>query len=115
MINEMNEQQLKDNLAGSASAVIFIYTPLCGTCHLARRMLEIVLELLPGLKLVSSNIHSIPYLSETWQIESVPCLLIIENGVIKRKVYAMRSVDYLYSLLNHAAFQFTTEDDNIGE
>lgn len=102
MIPEWHEQDLQNLIDQHGNMAILVYTPLCGTCHLARRMLEIVMTLLPDFRLVQTNIYSIPQYTRTWQIESVPCLLLIRDGMIVRKVYAMRSVDYLYSILKNS-------------
>lgn len=83
----------------SRKAAIFIYTPLCGTCKLAARMLEIVEQMLPGLPLYQVNINAMPELAEKWQVTSVPGLYLVERGVIAEKHFALHSVDFLYQRL----------------
>ena len=34
-------------------------------------------------------------LAEKWEVESVPCLVFIEEGAIVNKIYAFQSVPYL--------------------
>ena len=50
---------------------VFIYTPLCGTCTAARRMLEVVEHMLPEGIISEMNIHDIPELVQQFQISSV--------------------------------------------
>ncbi|RIE04780.1 thioredoxin domain-containing protein [Cohnella faecalis] len=41
---------------------VFIHTPLCGTCKLARKMLDVVREVLPEAPLVAANLNAMPSL-----------------------------------------------------
>ncbi len=79
--------------------LLFVYTPLCGTCKLAERMLGIVQETMPGLPLAKMNIAQIKSLVGPWNITSVPCLLHVRNGHVLQRLYAFRDVPYLYSVL----------------
>ncbi len=94
---EFTQKELlaRTDAAGDPFAV-FLYTPLCGTCKLAERMLDIVLTMEPGLPLYKSNINFLPLVSQSWQISSVPCIVIIEAGQAKKMIYQMRAVDDLY-------------------
>ncbi|WP_029099170.1 thioredoxin family protein [Brevibacillus thermoruber] len=80
-------------------AAVFVYTPLCGTCKLAERMLTVVQEALPGLTLYRANLNLLPELAEMWRVTSVPALLILERGAVAERHYALRSVDFLYHVL----------------
>jgi len=77
----------------------YLYTPLCGTCQVASKMLSVVEELLPDLQLGQANLNYVEDLAIEHEIESVPCLLISENGEIREKVYAFHSVPFLYEKL----------------
>ncbi|MDN4525567.1 thioredoxin family protein [Fictibacillus fluitans] len=85
-------------------AALYIQTPLCGTCKMGRRMLEITLEAVnqPGIKqpkVGAINLNAMPELAENYNITSVPCLLFLNRGIAVRKIYAMQSVDFLYQNL----------------
>lgn len=75
---------------------LYLYTPLCGTCQLAGKMIEVVAAMLPAKKWGKSDLNYLPDLANKWEIESVPCLLIYKNGKIAKKIYAFHSVPYLY-------------------
>lgn len=81
------------------NAALFVYTPLCGTCQLAGRMLEIVETMLPDLPLYKINLNFSPELGQHWRLRSVPCLVLLEAGQAVRIEYKMASVDHLYLLL----------------
>jgi thiol-disulfide isomerase/thioredoxin len=80
-------------------ACVYLYTPLCGTCQLASRMLEIVKELFPDIKFCKADVNYMPERAVLWNIESVPCLLIFRNKELERKIYAFHSVPYLYETI----------------
>jgi Thioredoxin domain-containing protein len=79
-------------------AVLF-YTPMCGTCKVAERMLEIVEATGVPIGIRRININFAPILRERWRVTSVPCLVLLENGEPIRMEYAMGSVDHLYRML----------------
>ena len=99
-LQSLEEQQVKQLAASEVGrgAVLFT-TPLCGTCKVAERMLEIVVAAGASHPIYKSNINFTPNLRTEWQITSVPCLIVWHNGTVKAKEYAMRSVDHLYRLL----------------
>lgn len=76
----------------SAPRVLFVHTPLCGTCALAKRMLGIVESMRPELEIVSANLNVMPGLAERFRIESVPCLLVRGEDGVWTKTYRFGSV-----------------------
>jgi thiol-disulfide isomerase/thioredoxin len=97
---ELTQKELETKLTeAEPSLALFFYTPLCGTCKMTERMLEIILEISPVLPLYKCNINFMPNLAQAWVIQSAPCLIIYEKGEVANKIYAMQSVDYLYGLL----------------
>jgi len=79
--------------------ILYLYTPLCGTCQLAKKMLTIVEEAIPSISIYMKDLNYIPTYAEKWQIESVPCLLIFQNGEIKLKKYAFHSLEHIYEVI----------------
>ncbi|MFC7687907.1 thioredoxin family protein [Ureibacillus sp. GCM10028918] len=82
----------------NAFVALYLYTPMCGTCAVASKMLEVIENLLPDLPLGKANINYLETLAMDYQVESVPCLLISEHGNVE-KVYAFQSVPFLYEKL----------------
>jgi thioredoxin-like negative regulator of GroEL len=100
LIQEISQADIEFKLTRAEDAfALFIYTPLCGTCKLTERMLNIIVETAPALRIYKANINRMPALAQAWRISSVPCLAVIHQGKIARQIYAMKSVDYLYDLL----------------
>lgn len=82
------------------TAAFYLFTPLCGTCMVASRMLSVVGELLPSLPLGKADLNYTGQLAADYEIESVPCLLIYRKGQPVEKIYAFRSVPYLLDKLS---------------
>ncbi|SFA90454.1 Thioredoxin [Lentibacillus halodurans] len=92
-------QQINDEVLKEDCYLLYIYTPLCGTCALARTMLDKI-ESVHQQDIfyeMNASLNS-DFLQET-KIESVPCLLIKEGGEIREKVYAFKSIPNIYSYL----------------
>lgn len=76
--------------------IIFVHTPLCGTCKVARRMLEIVQEMKPGLPIYEVNANLVPETLQAWRIQSIPALLYMDKTSDTIDVqYALRNVTTL--------------------
>ena len=99
-IHEIEEASLLEKINSSnGKLAVFIYTPFCGTCSVGERMLEIADLTGVSVPLYKLNINYAPKLREDWQISSVPCIALIDNGQPILKEYVMRSVDHIYKLL----------------
>lgn len=71
--------------------IIFGYTPMCGTCKMAERMLNIANEILklPMTK-VDLNFH--PQYTEAQEIQSVPVIILMAYDQEIKRIYAVGSV-----------------------
>lgn len=76
---------------------VFVHSPFCGTCRIARKMLLAVEEMAGEELITEINAIVHPSFMQDYKIESVPCLLIIERGEVIERIYAFRSVAYIYS------------------
>ncbi|UQD53225.1 thioredoxin [Bacillus methanolicus] len=94
-MKEWTHQDIKNLVKDKKTAVIYFYTPLCGTCQVGGRMLEVVSELLPEIPFGKADLNYMPELAKELSIESVPCLLLAKDGEWVEKIYALHSVPYL--------------------
>lgn len=79
--------------------VLFLYTPMCGTCHVAERMINIIDKLFPKMTIGKMDLNFYPEIANRFRIESVPCLLLFHKQTIVNKLYAFHSVPYLYQVM----------------
>ena len=93
-MKEWQREELTSFIANKSSGLVYFYTPLCGTCQVASRMLQIIQELVT-IEMGKMNLNFHPDLAKTHAIESVPCLLFIKDGQVTEILYAFHSVPYL--------------------
>ncbi|GMA63360.1 thioredoxin family protein [Alicyclobacillus fastidiosus] len=99
MFTELNYTEVLAIGSRHSRAAVFFYTPLCGTCKLARRMLEIVDAAIPGLTIYTCDANFARPLLESWKIQSVPALVYIDEGKPVDIQFAFSGVDELYTRL----------------
>lgn len=93
-MQQINDEQLKQE-----HYLLYIYTPFCGTCALARTMLDKI-ESVHGENIfyeMNASFH--PEFMQDNKVESVPCLLIKDGNENKEKIYAFKSIANIYSYL----------------
>ncbi|GAF65240.1 thioredoxin family protein [Alkalihalobacillus trypoxylicola] len=99
-MNTVTIEQLEENLSNKKSLTfVYLYTPLCGTCKLASKMLEVIEAMEPSLEILSLNINHAPSFAQKWKIESVPCLYVFQNGLGVERVYAFHSVAHVFETI----------------
>ncbi|NBD24171.1 thioredoxin family protein [Paenibacillus glycinis] len=97
-IEEQSEREWLSRDKAPREAVFF-FTPLCGTCKIGLRMLEIAQAAGAAVPISKININFAPNLRDEWRIASVPALVLVQDGEPAQTEYAMQSVDTLYRLL----------------
>ena len=98
-MEEWSREQWETSVQAGAKTAFYLYTPMCGTCAVASKMMDVVEQLLPDLPLGKANLNFMEQLAYDYHVESVPCLLVSDSGKVTEKVYAFQSVPFLYELL----------------
>lgn len=93
-MNEWTKEQWESIKYNSPLSLFYIYTPMCGTCQIASKMMNVIKEMV-SVPIGQANINFLGDLAIEQEIESVPCLLISKNGRVEKKIYAFQSVPYL--------------------
>ncbi|WOV89218.1 thioredoxin family protein [Sporosarcina oncorhynchi] len=88
-------EQWEDRKKSTPISVFYLYTPMCGTCAVASRMMDVIAAMKPELPIGKADLNYIEDLAVDYTIESVPCLLIQKDGEITEKIYAFHSVPHL--------------------
>ncbi|WP_442596009.1 thioredoxin family protein [Neobacillus sp. D3-1R] len=100
-MKEMSQEDISHFLELNSTGIIYLYTPLCGTCQTASKMMKVLENLLPNIPILQANLNYVPEIAKNLSIESVPCLMVVINGQINEKIYAFNSVPYLYEKLQN--------------
>ena len=96
IVSSTLDQKLTDR---EPLSIVFVYTPLCGTCKLAEKMLTVVQSSFDSLPMYSLNINHSPAFAQQWKIKSVPCLLVFQKGLGVERIYAFQSIGYVHNKL----------------
>lgn len=94
-VENWSREEWEDKKEQSEKALFYLYTPMCGTCAVASKMINVIAAMQSDLPIGKADLNYIQQLAIDYEIESVPCLLIAENGVVVEKIYAFHSVPYL--------------------
>lgn len=76
--------------------LLFIHTPFCGTCHVARSFLEKIEKTHQQDIFYEMNASLYPEFMQKYKVESVPCLFIMKENEVKEKVYTFYSISNIY-------------------
>ncbi|WP_229713089.1 thioredoxin family protein [Macrococcus hajekii] len=82
----------------SGDYLIFGYTPLCGTCKVAERMVDI-LPALTKLEVKKVDLNYTEDFTQAYQLMSVPVLLIVHNDEVADIIYKFESVTNIYEII----------------
>ncbi|NHM32768.1 thioredoxin family protein [Neobacillus terrae] len=94
-MDEWSKEQYTSFMENGSTGLVYFYTPLCGTCQVASKMLLVISELMPVLSIGKLNANYVPDLAQSLSVESVPSLLFVKDGEALEKIYAFHSVPYL--------------------
>jgi len=94
LLREITEDDLQ-----AKELLLYIHTPFCGTCHVARSMLEKIEETHQQQIFYEMNASFYPEFMHDHKVKSVPCLFIKTNGEVQEKIYAFRSIGNIYRYL----------------
>ncbi|MFF2755489.1 thioredoxin family protein [Psychrobacillus sp. NPDC058041] len=97
-MNEWSREEWEKAKNSPDVSLLYIYTPMCGTCQVASKMMLVIKELV-HYSIGQANINYLGNLAMEYEIESVPCLLIAKNGKVLKKIYAFQSVPYLFDII----------------
>ncbi|HLQ98192.1 MAG TPA: thioredoxin family protein [Candidatus Dormibacteraeota bacterium] len=88
-----------NELLNNEDYLLYIHTPFCGTCHLAKTILTQIESAHQQDLFYEMNASLFPDFMQEMEIKSVPCLLIKKAGEIKETIYVFHSVPNIYHYL----------------
>ncbi|MBM7580918.1 thioredoxin family protein [Jeotgalibacillus terrae] len=96
MIKEWTIKDLDQRLESGKQSAMYLYTPMCGTCKLAGKMLEVTAAAVTDTDIGKADLNYVEPLAERYKIESVPCLLLFKDGQMVEKIYKFESVPTIF-------------------
>ena len=81
MVKKINAEQFENEAKKSAVAVVDFSATWCGPCRMLAPVLEQVSESLGDrVDFFAVDIDEVPELAGTYNVQSVPCLILLKNG-----------------------------------
>ncbi|TXL64940.1 thioredoxin family protein [Cerasibacillus terrae] len=102
--------QITEEILQKDTYLLYIHSPFCGTCHVAREMLDKIESVHQTDVFYEMNASLYPDFMQTNKVESVPCLFIKKEGIVKEKIYVFRSIPNIYQYLLQYAPQLFRQD-----
>ncbi|MDQ0159536.1 thioredoxin family protein [Alkalibacillus salilacus] len=94
-MQEVNGKQAQFIVNKKQHHLLFVNSPFCGTCKVAKRMLHYIEDTLEDEKFYELNATLAPEFMQEFNITSVPCLLVVKHGEAVERLYTFNSVPYL--------------------
>ncbi len=88
-----------DEIDNGTISLVTIYQTNCGTCDVAKMMIEIVSETLKNVNFYKLNITGKSDIILKYKIRSVPYFLLLKDGEVIESFAAFHSVTYLYEFI----------------
>ncbi len=92
---EINQEQVHFLTQKKDYHIVFVNSPFCGTCKVARRMLEYIEGILKRETFYELNATLAPDWVQKQEVTSVPCLMVFKKGQLVDRLYTFHSVPYL--------------------
>ena len=82
MVKKVNGAQFESEVRNSTAAVVDFSATWCGPCRMMAPVLEGISEEMAGkVDFYNVDVDEVPELAQEFRISSIPCLVLLKNGV----------------------------------
>ncbi|ERJ13007.1 thioredoxin family protein [Haloplasma contractile] len=97
MINDVSYDEFIQSIRNNQYVVMLGYANMCGTCEVAKKMLEVLSVNMSDITFNKINVNLNQLLIKEHDISSVPCFMLFKNGELFDTFYAFNSITFLYN------------------
>lgn len=98
MVKEIKENELNDILKNNKKVVLDCFASWCGPCKMLSPILDEISQENTNYKFYKVDVDDAYDLSTTYQIMSIPTLLVFEEGKLANTIVGLRSKEELEEL-----------------
>lgn len=79
--------------------VVDFWASWCGPCMMMAPELERLAKTFPDVKVVKANVDTMQETAISYQIDSIPCFILFEDGKVKKRTVGAMPMEALASML----------------
>lgn len=98
-IYHVTKESFEKIKANGQKALIDFYAEWCGPCKMIAPILEEIAKEQPELPIAKINVDELTEIAISYGIQSIPTLLVMENGEITNKAIGFRTKEQILDLL----------------
>lgn len=96
MVRKINGEEFNNEARKSAAAVIDFSASWCGPCRMMAPVLESLSDEMAGkVEFYNVDVDEVPELAAEFQVQSIPCLVLMKNGAAADRSVGFRPGDQI--------------------
>jgi thioredoxin 1 len=99
MLEIANKEQFNE-VVQSGVVLVDFFAPWCGPCKILTPILNDIAKEYPDAPLVRVNIEKLSNITDEYEVETIPTLLIFDDGNVVNSSKGLRSKEIIVKMLN---------------
>lgn len=96
----INENNFENEILNSEKKVLLdFWASWCGPCRMVSPIIDEIAEEHTDIKVAKVNVDEQPALAERFEIMSIPTLVVMENGEVKKQAAGAQSKSQILAML----------------
>src|SRR3970282_1739022 len=94
----LNDSNFNDTISGETPILVDFWAEWCGPCRLVAPVLDEIAKAYTGkISIAKRNVDETPRLSATFDVMSIPTMILFKDGVEKKRIIGARPKNSIVS------------------